>query len=57
MSISSQEIHFISKLLKEVQYGSISITLNDGKIVQIESMKKKRFDKKNRSNRNINRGY
>ncbi|MFJ8245006.1 DUF2292 domain-containing protein [Peribacillus asahii] len=57
MSISSQEIHFISKLLKEVQYGSISITLNDGKIVQIESMKKKRFDTKNRSNRNIDRGY
>ncbi|RID89054.1 DUF2292 domain-containing protein [Peribacillus asahii] len=54
MSIGSEEIHFISKLLKEVQYGSIS--LNDGKIVQVESMKKKRFDTKNRSNRNINKG-
>ena len=40
MSISSEEIQLISKLLKEVQYGSISIILNEGKIVGVESMKK-----------------
>jgi hypothetical protein len=57
MSISSEEIQLISKLLKEVQYGSISIILNEGKIVGVESMKKLRFDTKNRSNRNINRRY
>ena len=57
MSISSEEIHLISKLLKEVQYGSISISLNEGKIVGVESLKKLRFDTKNRSNRNISRRY
>ena len=57
MSLSSQEIQLISKLLKEVQYGSISITLNEGKIVGVESMKKMRFETKNRSNRNIDRRY
>jgi hypothetical protein len=52
MKISSQEVTFIQNLLKSVQYGSISINVSDGKIVQIESMKKKRFDQKNRNTRN-----
>lgn len=57
MSINHEEIHLISKLLKEIQYGSISITMDEGKIVQVESVKKIRFDTKNRSNRNISRRY
>ena len=40
MSLSSEEIHLISKLLKEVQYGSISISLNEGKIVGVEKHEK-----------------
>jgi hypothetical protein len=52
MKIRSQDISFIENLLKSVQYGSITINVSDGKIVQIESMKKKRFDQKNRNTRN-----
>lgn len=57
MGISSTEIRAITDLLKEIQYGSISIAINEGKIVQVESKKKKRFDKKKQSNRYIGRGY
>lgn len=44
MGISSSEIRVITNLLKEIQYGSISIAINEGKIVAVESLKKKRFD-------------
>jgi hypothetical protein len=57
MGISSTEIRGITDLLKEIQYGSISIDINEGKIVQVESLRKKRFDTKKRSHRNIGRGY
>jgi hypothetical protein len=57
MGISSTEIRGITNLLKEIQYGSISIDINEGKIVQVESLRKKRFDTKKRSHRNIGRGY
>ncbi|WP_338452975.1 YezD family protein [Niallia oryzisoli] len=53
MSIRNQEVNLITNLLKDIQYGSITIIVNEGKIVQVDSLKKKRFNSQNgRSNRN-----
>lgn len=53
MSISSIEVRLITNLLKEIQYGSVSIAVNEGKITEVESLKKKRFDTKKKSKRYV----
>ncbi len=36
----------ILKALRDIQYGSVEITIHDSKVVQVERTEKVRFDKK-----------
>lgn len=51
MGISNSEIRVITNLLKEIQYGAISIAINDGKNIEVESLTRKRFNSKNITSR------
>jgi hypothetical protein len=42
-TITDQEI---LELIKTVKFGSVEITIHDGKVVQVERKEKLRFDKK-----------
>ena len=43
MSKETLVINEISEILKNVQYGSIVITIHDGEITQVDTTEKKRF--------------
>lgn len=43
MSKEALIINEISEILKNVQYGSIVITIHDGEVTQIDTTEKKRF--------------
>lgn len=36
---------FILESLKDIEYGSVEITIHDSKVVQVERSVKRRFDK------------
>lgn len=42
--ISKEELERISAFLEEIQYGSVTIVIHDGKIVQIEKNEKLRLN-------------
>jgi hypothetical protein len=49
MNILNQEkINLISEILKEMKYGTLLITVNDGQIVQIDRTDKIRIEPKNK---------
>ncbi|MCD8018495.1 MAG: YezD family protein [Clostridiales bacterium] len=41
--ISKEHLETIAKYLEEIRYGSVTIVVQDGKIVQIEKQEKIRF--------------
>ena len=43
MSIEGQEFNYVLDIIKEIQYGLVTITVHDGKITQVDSTKKERF--------------
>ncbi|NGY86307.1 YezD family protein [Bacillus megaterium] len=42
-SITQEKLDYIVKLLTEINYGSVLITLHDGQITQVDSTEKNRF--------------
>jgi len=45
-TIEAQHLQVIEKAIKEIQFGEVQITIQDGKIVQINRLEKHRFTKK-----------
>jgi hypothetical protein len=49
MNILNQEkVNLISEILKEIEYGTLLITIHDGQIVQIDRTDKLRIESKNK---------
>ncbi len=46
MAVSRDELITIKEMIESVKYGTISVIIQDGKIVQIEKNEKIRFVKK-----------
>ena len=46
MAVSRDELIKIKEMIESVKYGTISVIIQDGKIVQIEKNEKIRFVKK-----------
>ena len=45
IAIDEDVLKEISKILAQIQYGSLEISVHNGRIVQLERREKKRFDK------------
>lgn len=45
-SITQEKLDYIVKLLTEINYGSVLITLHDGQITQVDSTEKTAFQLK-----------
>lgn len=43
--LDAQVEQFILSALRELDYGSVEITIHDSRVVQVEKSTKKRFDK------------
>lgn len=44
-SIDNQHLSVIEKAIKEIQFGEVQISIQDGKIVQVNRIEKHRFTK------------
>lgn len=44
-AIDQQHLEVIEKAIEEIQFGEVQITIQDGKIVQINRLEKHRFSK------------
>ncbi|MEK4027249.1 YezD family protein [Pseudobacillus sp. FSL P4-0506] len=42
-NIEEEKINYILKMLTNIKYGSLVITIHDGQITQIDSIEKNRF--------------
>lgn len=49
--IDEQHLSVIEKAIKEIQFGEVQITIQDGKIVQINRIEKHRFTKPSQQQR------
>lgn len=43
--LDAQMEHFILSAVRDLDYGSVAITIHDSRVVQIEKSVKKRFDR------------
>ncbi|MBQ0138025.1 MAG: YezD family protein [Kurthia sp.] len=50
--IDEQHLSVIEKAIKEIQFGEVQITIQDGKIVQINRIEKHRFTKTSQQKQN-----
>ncbi|HZW68552.1 MAG TPA: YezD family protein [Pseudogracilibacillus sp.] len=41
--LSKEQVEHLEKNIRNIEYGTISITIHDGRITQIDSTEKKRF--------------
>lgn len=51
-SIDEQQLQIIEAAIKEIQFGEVQITIQDGKIVQVNRIEKHRFTKNSQQQSN-----
>lgn len=53
VKLDEEKINYLSESLRELEYGSIVITVHDGEITQINTTEKRRFLKKKRDKQRV----
>ncbi|HEX6594119.1 MAG TPA: YezD family protein [Bacillota bacterium] len=53
VKLDEEKINHLSASLRELEYGSIVITVHDGEITQIDTTEKRRFFKTKRNKQSI----
>ena len=50
-ALDQERIDYIVEMLKAIDYGSVVITIHDGKIIQVDTTEKNRFINNKNSNK------
>jgi hypothetical protein len=52
-NLDQKEINYIVEKLKQIEYGSLVITVHEGQVTQVDTTEKSTFDTKNRLKKTV----